>query len=107
MNGEICIDQKSNLDRWIIADLDETFAAGLNVQAMERFGASKRSQAGSGGDEAGRKLTAGPPSLCLYVEEREVRCRAKLCRKNAAPPRDARKNRVQADTFSSLSRVCA
>jgi hypothetical protein len=43
----------------------------------------------------------------FYVEEREVRCRAKLCRKNAAPPRDARKNLVQADTFSSLSRVCA
>jgi hypothetical protein len=39
--------------------------------------------------------------------EREVRGRAKLCSKNAASPRDARKNRVQADTFSSLSRIWA
>jgi hypothetical protein len=97
--------------RCLRADLDETFAAGLNVQPMERLAHRK-----------GRRLEAvamrpaanlphfesrGQPSLCIYVEEREVRCRAKLCRKNAAPPRDARKNLVQADTFSSLFRVCA
>jgi hypothetical protein len=41
------------------------------------------------------------------VEEREVRCRAKLCGKNAAPQRDVQKKRVQGNTFSSLSRVCA
>jgi hypothetical protein len=39
--------------------------------------------------------------------EREIRNRPKLGGKNAAPPQDMRKNRVQADTFSSLSRDCA
>jgi hypothetical protein len=42
--------------------------------------------------------------IYFYVNEREIRSRPKLCGKNAAPPRDRRKNRVQADTFSSLSR---
>jgi hypothetical protein len=46
-------------------------------------------------------------TFMFYVAPRDVRCRAKLCGKNAAPPQDARKNRVEADTFPSLSRVCA
>jgi hypothetical protein len=46
-------------------------------------------------------------TFMFYVVPREVRRRAKLCGKNAALPRDARKNRVLADTFPSLSRVCA
>jgi hypothetical protein len=46
-------------------------------------------------------------AIMFSVLAREVRCRAKLCGKNAAPPRDAQKNHVLADTFPSLSCFCA
>jgi hypothetical protein len=45
--------------------------------------------------------------LFVFMSTSAKSAAAKLCGKNAAPPRDARKNRVQADTFPSLSRVCA
>src|SRR3984893_9141562 len=91
------------------ADLDKTLAAGLNVQAMERLAHRKgcRLEAVAimpAANVPHFEIARAAIFIYFYVSEREIRSRPKLCGKNAAPPRVTRKNRVQADTFSSLSR---
>src|SRR6202035_5458020 len=95
--------------RYLRANLDKTFAAGLNVQAVERLAHRK----GRGLEAVAMRPAAtyrtlksqGPPSSCFYIGEREVRSAQALPRKCRTATRRAKKSHSGRYLFFTFPRL--